>query len=57
MPFHHQPIDRKEDMADDIRHWVQRTSDNTARLETLTRMSAKDLTDLMLAVHKAEANP
>lgn len=55
MPFHHQPTDRKQDMADDVREWVQKTNcDPKATLPTLVRLSRKDLTDLMLAVHRAE---
>lgn len=51
---HWQPKDRKEDMADDIRDWVRRTSDDSAGLPSLERMTYSDLTDLMLAVHRAD---
>lgn len=51
---HWQPKDRKEDMADDIRAWVQRTSDAAAQLPTLTRISTADLAALMLAVHRVD---
>ena len=54
MAFHRQPHDRKENMADDIRDWVKRINkDSMADLPTLSKLSARDLTDLMLAVHKA----
>lgn len=55
MTFHRQPRDNKENMAEDIRAWVQRTVDAEAKLASLERMTTFDLTILMLAAHKAEA--
>jgi hypothetical protein len=54
MTPHWQPKERKEDMAEDIREWVRRTSEPTAELKTLRRLSRHDLTTLMLAVHDAD---
>ena len=56
MPSHWQPRDRKEDIADEIREWIRRTSDPGAELATLERLSALDLTVLMLAIRHAEGN-
>jgi hypothetical protein len=36
-------------MAETIREWVQRTNQHAGTLETLTRMSRKDLSDLLHA--------
>jgi hypothetical protein len=44
----------KEDMAETIREWVKRTSNPFVELETLTRMSRKDLSDLRFAVYDAK---
>jgi hypothetical protein len=52
--FHFQLRDSKENMAEDIRAWVQRTVDTEAKLTSLERMTTFDLTILMLAAHKAE---
>jgi hypothetical protein len=51
---HWQPEMRKEYMAEDIRDWVRRTSDSTAKLESLMDMTSRDLAVLMLAVLAAE---
>jgi hypothetical protein len=51
---HWNPKDRKVDMADDIREWVQRVSDPTASLATLERLSRLDLTVLMLAIREVD---
>ena len=56
MTFHRQPHDNKEYMAEDIRAWVQRVVDPEAKLASLERLTALDLTVLMLAAHKAEEN-
>ena len=54
MTSHWQPRDNKENMAEDIRAWVQRTVDPEAKLASLGRLSVSDLTTLMLAAHKAD---
>jgi hypothetical protein len=41
-------------MAETIREWVQRTNQHAGTLETLTRMSRKDLSDLLHAVYDAK---
>jgi hypothetical protein len=51
--FHSAMQESKEDMAETIREWIQ-TSNRHAELETLTRMSRKDLCDLMHAVLNAK---
>jgi hypothetical protein len=43
----------KEDMAETIREWVRRANPHAEWLETLTRMSRKDLSDVMHAVLNA----
>ena len=44
----------KEDIAKNIREWVKRTSDPAAKLPTLTRMAASDLTILEMAILNAQ---
>lgn len=54
MAPHWQPKDSKAAMADDVREWIQRTSDPDAQMKSLEHMTTRDLTDLMLAVHNAD---
>lgn len=49
MPKHWQPRSSKHDVAEDIREYVRRYSDDKATLETLERLSSHDLTVLALA--------
>jgi len=44
----------KEDLAEEIRKWVQRTN-QYAEMETLAKMSRKDLSNLHFAVHEAKS--
>ena len=48
---HWQPKDRKEDIANDIREFVQRDDPN-AEMRSLTKMTVVDLTALMLALRQ-----
>lgn len=49
MTFHRQPQSPKCDYAQDIRDFVNKHSDDKAKLETLERLSRLDLTVLALA--------
>lgn len=50
---HWQPKDRKEDMAQDVRDFVQ-SFDSQSKMESLIKLSYKDLTDLMLSIRSIE---
>jgi hypothetical protein len=47
--------DTKEDLAEEIRKWVQQTTPYAGALETLVRMSRKDLNDLRFAIDEAKS--
>ena len=49
MTFHRQPKICKAHLAQDVRDYVNKCSDDKAELKTLERLSASDLTVLMLA--------
>jgi hypothetical protein len=53
MSTHWHPKDRKENVAQDIREFVQR-DDPKAEMRSLTKMTATDLTSLMLAIRRLE---